>query len=61
MGDYTLNVYQLSKGGLYAEYWDNIWFKDDKVVSRDKVPTKIGWGANELITEYTGDYMTVRL
>jgi hypothetical protein len=59
-GSYTFSVWLLQAGGLYAEYWDNIWFYGTPLVAKSERDLQRYWGENELITSNTGDYLSIR-
>eukprot|EP01084_Bolivina_argentea_P055627 101950_1 len=58
--DYIVTVYVLTNGGLYARYWDNIWFTGDPSVSTIASEINYQWGADAAITTYGTDYISAR-
>eukprot|EP01022_Parablepharisma_sp_SALTPOND_P020162 TRINITY_DN3593_c0_g1_i1.p2 TRINITY_DN3593_c0_g1~~TRINITY_DN3593_c0_g1_i1.p2 ORF type:complete len:1692 (-),score=110.26 TRINITY_DN3593_c0_g1_i1:19422-24497(-) len=55
----TLSVYLMTSGGLYGEYFENIWFDGAPAISRVDPVLDFDWG-NGLITNYAADFVSTR-
>lgn len=58
-GYVTLAVYLMSNGGLYGEYFENIWFDGTPAISRIDPMLNFDWGTG-LITNFAADFVSVR-
>jgi len=58
-GAYSMTVSLARAGGLYAEYFENVWFFYTPVVARIDAQIDFDWGLGE-ITPTAADYVSVR-
>lgn len=58
-GYVTVGVYLMTNGGLYAEYFENIWFDGVPALTRVDSTLNFDWGTG-LITTYAADFVSVR-
>jgi hypothetical protein len=55
----TLNIYQLINGGLRAQYFDNVWFLSQPVITNISEAISFDWGEN-LITPLNNNFISIR-
>lgn len=58
-GPYTFSVIQLQPGGLYSNYWDNIWFLPPLDHSSITPELYLSWPEG-LITNYSSQYISAK-
>ena len=58
-GSYALSVALARGGGLYADYYENVWFFYTPVLSRIDAQINFDWGSGA-ITPTAADYVSVR-
>ena len=58
-GTYLLAILQLQRGGLQANYYDNMWLKDEVVLKKVDTFINFNWG-NGSITPHGRDFVSVR-
>ena len=58
-GYVTVAVYLMTNGGLYGEYFENIWFDGTPALTKVDSTLNFNWGTG-LITSYAADFVSVR-
>ena len=57
--DYTAFIWSIEQGGLTGQYWDNQWFSNDPIHTRQDSRVHFNW-ENGIIVGQAADYLAVR-